>query len=351
MRILILNWGVAEEYSWQHSLFEELAFLGCHIDVISARKAWDPRGGKSYPREEKHDGLSYFRYYEDINTFKLNLESDVEFLLSSLGSKYDIVWTFHQANWKAGCAFAKKLNAKHVLVCEQAFRTSGHQYGQITDRWKEIQRTTDLIISWAPQDGSNEQKLGLKYLPFGGCFRDIESKYVGYGNKIKEPYGIYQGSLSSAFKNQERMVEDISWFLENGVVEKFIINGYPLNHESRNIIQALQKWKDRFHYEMLIGREAVLDVLKGAMFGYSPMKPAILSNFPYEAFGVGVPMYMPYIENAADFILTDKTALLTTLKEPNRYNSIRQNAIAYYNATHSVEIMGQRYYDALGGLL
>lgn len=352
MRILVLNWGVAKEYSWQHTLFEELAHLGCSIEVISARKAWDPRGGKVYPKDEQYEGIRYHRLYSDIPAFKKNLTNDVNFIVSSLGGEFDVVWTFHQANWMAGIEFAAKLKAKHILTCEQAFRTSGYQAGQLTDRWKEIQSTTDLIISWADQDKENESKIGVKYLPFGGCFKDIELKTVGYGIKLQNPYAIYQGSLSSAFKNQDAMFQDISWLLDKTPIERFVINGYPLTEGSKRILDNLQKrWKNRFYYEMLIGRETVLNTLKGALYGYSPMRPAILSNFPYEAFGIGVPMYMPYIKNGADFLMTHPTVLQNTIRNRDKYEAVRTNAMAYYNATHSVEMMGQKYYDAIRSVL
>ena len=353
MKILVLNWGVAEEYSWQHTLFEEMVFLGCEFTIISARKAWAPRGGKTYPREEEYPGIHYLRCYNDIAQFKRELKNDIDFIISTVGNKFDIVWAFHQANWHISKEFAKRLNAKHVITCEQAFRTSGFAAGSITDRWKEIRETTDLIISWAPQDKIHEKEIGVKYLPFGGCFPDIEMKWVGYGEKLVSPTGIYQGSLSPNFKNQKAMVKDINWLLESNIAEHFVINGYPLTEESRKIIKTLEsRWGDRFIYKMLIGRENVLDSLKGALFGYSPMTPSILSNFPYEAFGIGVPMYMPYIsENSADYIIRDRGVLAKTLKSRDEYNKIVTKAKAYYDATHSVEMMGYNYYKAIGDLL
>jgi hypothetical protein len=353
MKILVLNWGIAAEYSWQHALFEEMVYLGCEFVIISAKKAWAPRGGKIYPREEQYSGIKYFRLYDDIPHFKGNLINDVDFILEMLKEKFDVVWAFHQANWYIGKEFASKLKCKLVVTCEQAFRTSGLQSGHITDRWKEIMATTNLIISWAPQDEKHEKQIGVKYLPFGGCFPDIEKKWVGYGEKIKSPtFGIYQGSLSPNFKNQDAMVSDIDCFLENKIVDKFVINGYPLTEKSNQILKVLKsKWGDRFEYSMLIGRENVLDSLKGALFGYSPMKPAILSNFPYEAFGTGVPMYMPYVKNAADYIITEKEELLKTIKDRRTYVRKITKAKAYYDATHSVEMMGQNYYNAIGAIL
>ena len=352
MKILVLNWGVAAEYSWQHTLFEEMVHLGCEFTIISARKAWAPRGGKTYPREEQYPGIRYLRYYNDIPQFKRELKNDIDFIINTVGEKFDIVWAFHQANWHISTEFVKRLKTKHVITCEQAFRTSGLAAGHITTRWKEIMATTDLIISWAPQDAKHEKEIGVKYLPFGGCFPDIENKWVGYGEKIASPVGIYQGSLSPDFKNQDVMVDDISWLLENSVVERFVINGYPLNEKSREIIKALEtRWGDRFVYKMLIGRENVIDSLKGALFGYSPMKPAILSNFPYEAFGVGVPMYMPYVVESADYIIRARGPLLKVLKSRREYNKVVNKAKAYYDATHSVEMMGYNYYKAIGDLL
>jgi hypothetical protein len=352
MKILVLNWGVAEEYSWHHSLFEEMVFLGFNFVVVSARKAWEPRGGKVYPKYEKYEGIEYHRIYDDISHFKANLENDVELIIDMLGKKFDAVWTFHQANWVAGRKFANALNAKHILTCEQAFRTSGYASGAITERWKEIQSTTDLIISWAPQDKKNESAIGVKYLPFGGCFRDIENKWIGYGEKLRTSFAIYQGSLSSNFKNQEAMVGDINWILQNDLVKTFVINGYPLTEKSKEIIKTLKdKWGKRFHYELLIGRQNVLDALKGALFGYSPMRPSILSNFPYEAFGVGVPMYMPYVRDAVDYITTSKSGIQSCISSNTRYNHIIYRAKAYYDATHSIEMMGQVYSDAIGEII
>lgn len=352
MKILVLNWGVAAEYSWHHTLFEEMVFLGCEFTIISARKAWEPRGGKVYPKEEEYPGIKYLRLYDDIPHFKGNLMNDVDFIINMLGQKFDLVWTFHQANWLIGKEFSEKLKCKHIVTCEQAYRTSGLASGHITDRWKEIMATTNLIISWAPQDAKHEKEIGVKYLPFGGCFRDIEKKWVAYGVKSKYRFAIYQGSLSPNFKNQEAMVEDISWILHNNLVEKFVINGYPLTEKSREIIKVLQaKWGDRFHYAMLIGREAVMDSLKGALFGYSPMKPSILANFPYEAFGIGVPMFMPYVKESANYIIRDRTALIRTIQNVDKYMSVTAKAKAYYDATHSVEMMGQQYYDAIGAII
>lgn len=352
MKILVLNWGVAAEYSWQHTLFEEMVHLGCEFIVISARKAWAPRGGKIYPREEEYPGIKYLRYYDDIPHFKQRLKDDIDYLADLVGPRLDIVWTFHQANWYIGKDFARAVNAKHVVTCEQAFRTSGLAAGHITSRWREIMDTTDLIISWAPQDEKHEKEIGVKYLPFGGCFPDIEKKWVAWGEKLTDPIGIYQGSLSPDHKNQGVMFTDISWLLENNVCQRFVINGYPLTEESRKILDTLSaKWGDRFEYSMLIGRENVIDSLKDALFGYSPMKPAILSNFPYEAFGVGVPMYMPYVQDAADYLITDRNKLLKSLKSRSEYNRIVTGAKAYYDATHSVEMMGHNYYKAIGDLL
>lgn len=352
MKILVLNWGIAEEYSWQHTLFEEMAFLGCEFTVISAQKAWAPRGGKKYPREESYNGIRYLRWYEDIPHFKENLEHDVSFIIDKLNEKFDIVWAFHQANWVIGKKFASKLNCKLIVTCEQAFRTSGYASGSITERWKEIMKSTDLIISWAPQDKNHEKEIGVKYLPFGGCFRDIEMKQVGYGEKKMNPFAIYQGSLSPNFKNQDAMTDDINWILETNLVDKFVINGYPLTENSKTILNNLRsKWGRRFEYSMLIGREKVIDSLKGALFGYSPMKPTILSNFPYEAFGVCVPMFMPYIKNAADYIVTSRQGIISTINNVKKYLRITTKARAYYDATHSVEMMGQNYYDAIGEIL
>ena len=352
MKILVLNWGVAAEYSWQHTLFEEMVYLGCEFTIISARKAWEPRGGKVYPKQEEYPGIKYLRLYDDIPHFKGNLANDVDFILSMLNQKFDIVWTFHQANWYIGKEFSEKLKCKHIVTCEQAFRTSGLAAGHITERWKEIMAKTDLIISWAPQDAKHEKSIGVKYLPFGGCFRDIENKWVGYGEKVKDSFAIYQGSLSPNFKNQDAMIADISWILQNDVAKRFVINGYPLTEKSKEIIKTLQsKWGDRFEYSMLIGREAVLDSLKGALFGYSPMKPSILANFPYESFGVGVPMFMPYVKESADYIIRDKTNLLKVTRSLIKYNAVINKAKAYYDATHSVEMMGQQYYDAIGAII
>lgn len=352
MKILVLNWGVAAEYSWQHTLFEEMVYLGCEFTIISARKAWEPRGGRIYPKEEQYPGITYLRLYDDIPHFKGNLANDVDFILSMLNQKFDIVWTFHQANWYIGKEFSEKLKCKHIVTCEQAFRTSGLAAGHITERWKEIMEKTDLIISWAPQDAKHEKQIGVKYLPFGGCFRDIETKWVNFGAKNKNKFAIYQGSLSPNFKNQDAMIEDISWILQSKIVDYFVINGYPLTEQSRKILKVLQsKWGDRFEYSMLIGREAVLDSLKGALFGYSPMKPSILANFPYEAFGVGVPMFMPYVKESADYIIKDQTTLQRTVKNLTKYNAIVARAKAYYDATHSVEMMGQQYYNAIGAII
>ena len=352
MKILVLNWGVAAEYSWQHTLFEEMVHLGCEFTIISAKKAWAPRGGRIYPQEEEFVGIKYLRLYDDISHFKGNLKNDVDFIIDMIAEKFDVVWSFHQANWIIGREFAAKLKAKHVVTCEQAFRTSGLQAGHITDRWKEIMAETSLIISWAPQDAKHEKEIGVKYLPFGGCFKDIETKWVGYGDKKTKPFAIYQGSLSPNFKNQDAMVDDIGWILEANIVEKFVINGYPLTEKSKQILKTLKsQWGERFEYSMLIGRELVMDSLKGALFGYSPMKPSILSNFPYEAFGIGVPMYMPYIVNAADYIITEKEELLKTIKDRRTYVQKITKAKAYYDATHSVEMMGQNYYNAIGAIL
>lgn len=352
MKILVLNWGVAKEYSWQHSLFEEMAFLGYEFYIISARKAWEPRGGKIYPKNEEYPGIKYLRLYDDISHFKGNLKNDVDFIIELMKMKFDAVWTFHQANWYIGKEFAEKLKCKHILTCEQAFRTSGLQSGSITQRWNEINKTTDLIISWDPQDKNNYDKIGVKYLPFGGCFRDIENKWVSYGKKIKEPFAIYQGSLSPNFKNQDALIDDISYLLANNIVKKFVINGYPINEKSKQIIERLKVlWGERFEYSMLIGREVVMDSLKGALFGYSPMKPAILSNFPYEAFGVGVPMYMPYVVNAENYILIKKSDLQKTIESVETYDKVRAKAKAYYDATHSLEMMGQMYHEEIGAIL
>lgn len=352
MKILVLNWGVAAEYSWQHTLFEEMVFLGCEFTIISAKKAWEPRGGKIYPKEESYPGITYLRLYDDIPHFKGHLKNDVDFIINMLNQKFDLVWTFHQANWIVGKEFSEKLKCKHIVTCEQAYRTSGLASGHITDRWKEIMDTTSLIISWAPQDAKHEKEIGVKYLPFGGCFRDIEMKWVGFGDKKKDSFAIYQGSLSPNFKNQDAMVSDISWILQNNLVKKFVINGYPITEKSREIIKTLQsKWGKRFEYSMLIGREAVMDSLKGALFGYSPMKPSILANFPYEAFGIGVPMYMPYVKESADYIIRTPNILKTTIGSHKKYHSVVMRAKAYYDATHSVEMMGQQYYDAIGAII
>jgi hypothetical protein len=352
MRILVLNWGVAKEYSWQHTLFEEMAFIGCQFTVISARKAWAPRGGKEYPQEENYEGIRYLRLYKDIPDFKAKLKDDIGNVLNIVGESFDAVWAFHQANWHIAVEFARKINCKLILTCEQAFRTSGFAAGAITDRWREIQETTDLIISWAPQDKTNEEAIGVKYLPFGGCFRDIEKKTLPYGFKRAVPFGIYQGSINPDFKNQDAMFDDISWFLDRNIVDKFVVNGYPISDSSKEIIKALSKrWGKRFYHSMLIGRDNVMNALKGALFGYSPMKPAILSNFPYEAFGIGVLMYMPYIQNAADYIMTDPEQLREALTDSKIYDSLVAKAKAYYDATHSVEIMGQTYYETIGAIL
>jgi hypothetical protein len=339
---------MAEEYSWAHRLLEEMAFLGCQFKVISAQRAWAPRGGKMYPKRESYDGIEYFRMYPDITTFKAKLKEDIFQIWSEVlnEEKFDAVWTFHQANWYIGTDIAKKIGAKHILVCEQAFRTSGYAAGAITDRWKEIQSTTDLIISWAPQDKYNEKAIGVKYLPFGGCFRDIELQSIGFGKKKMAPMGIYQGSINPDFKNEEAMYGDICWLLEERVVEKFVVNGYPSGPSSEAILKRLKaRYGRRFHHEMLIGRVAVIESLSPALIGYSPMKPAILSNFPYEAFGAGVPMYMPYIENAEDYIITNREKLIEITQDERKYELIRNKAKNYYDATHSIEMMGDAYYQ------
>lgn len=353
MKILVLNWGVAAEYSWQHSLFEEMVHLGCEFTIISAQKAWAPRGGKTYPREETFPGIKYLRWYDDIPHFKENLLFDINRIYEKLNDKFDVIWTFHQANWLIGRQFAVLFKCRHVVTCEQAYRTSGLAAGHITDRWKEIMRDTDLIISWAPQDKQHEKEIGVKYLPFGGCFPDIEKKWIGLGDKRQSPtFAIYQGSLSPNFKNQDALKKDISWILGSNLVDHFVLNGYPLTDKSQKILNDLKsQWGKRFKYSMLIGREKVFDSLKGAMFGYSPMRPMILSNFPYEAFGVGVPMYMPYIRKAADYIVTSQQGIISTIKNPSKYSRIINKAKAYYDATHSVEMMGQNYYDAIGAIL
>ena len=348
IKILVLNWGMAEEYSWTHRLLEEMAFLGCQFKVISARRAWAPRGGQKYPQRESYQGIEYYRLYKDISDFKARLKGDAIQIMEEVfdGEKFDIVWTFHQANWHIGRVFADHLNAKHIITCEQAFRTSGYAAGAITDRWREIQSTTDLIISWAPQDKNNEKSIGVKYLPFGGCFRDIELFQVPFGKKKMEPIGIYQGSINPDYKNQDAMFEDISWMLGERVVGKFVVNGYPMSQSSKDIITRLKKeWGSRFHHEMLIGRRAVMESLSTALIGYSPMKPAILSNFPYEAFGASVPMYMPYIVDAEDYIITDKRRVIEATKHEGLYNVITNKAKDYYDATHSIEMMGDAYYQ------
>lgn len=353
MKILVLNWGIAEEYSWHHSLLKEMAALGANITVVSAVKAWAPRGGKLYPEEETHDGLHYLRMFSSISDFKNNLIGRMSQVLDKTGRVFDIVWTFHQANWVAGDMFRDVLGCKHVLVCEQAFRTSGLHSGLITERWKEIQERTDLIISWAPQDKKNEEAIGVKYLPFGGCYPGIEEKVVPWGLKWeKSAYAIYQGSVAPHFKNQQAMAGDISRILDSQVVENFVLNGQPVDDAGRRIIDELKnQWGDRFHYSMLVGRDAVIQSLRRAVFGYSPMKPDILSNFPFEAFGVGVPMYMPYIENPPGYVETNWKKLCKMIMNRSAYEAQVTKGRGFYDLNLSTEVMGLRYFNALEGVL
>jgi len=353
MKILVLNWGVAQEYSWQHSLFAEMALLGADITVVSAKRSWEPRGGKDYPETEEHPGLRYHRIFRDITDFKARLGEDMEKVLKVVGEDFDIVWIFHQANWIHGRKYTERLGAKQVLVCEQAFRTSGYQAdGKVTNRWKDIQQSTDLIISWAPIDKENEKKIGVKYLPFGGCYPGIEKLVVNWGEKWKKPYAIYQGTLTGNHKNQDAMYKDIKKILDSAVVDYFVINGYLMDEKSHEIVRRLKvEFNDRFRWELLVGRDKVFKWLRGAVFGYSPMQPYLLSNFPFEAFGCGVPMYMPYVKDRPDFVTGDWKELTNLLIDRRRYQLLVNRARAWYDMNLSTEVMGRQYYQALEGIL
>lgn len=353
MKILVLNWGVAEEYSWHHSLFAEMAHLGADITVVSAKRSWEPRGGKKYPEKDEYPGLRYYRRFEDINQFKRRLGEEMDPILRVIGDDFDILWTFHQANWANANFYRSRLNCKHVLVCEQAFRTSGYQAtGTVSDRWKEIQGSTDLIISWAPVDEKNEEAIGVKYLPFGGCYPRIEELVLPWGDKWKKPYAIYQGTLSGFHKNQNALYKDIKQILDSDIVEYFVINGYPIDEESNRILRRLNDdFGERFFHKMLTGRRSVFNSLRGAVFGYSPMKPYLLSNFPFEAFGVGVPMYMPYLEEKPDFVVGKWKDLTRLLEDRTAYGMLVNKARFWYDMNLSVEVMGRQYYNALEGIL
>lgn len=352
MKILVLNWGVAEEYSWQHTLFNELSEIGAEITVVSAKRSWEPRGFRKYPEHEDYGDLKYYRMFEDIPDFKTRLGKSVDEILSHVGNDFDILWTFHQANWLDSQKFLERLKCKSVLVCEQAFRTSGLQAGTLTARWREIQKTTDLIISWAPVDEKNEEAIGCKYLPFGGCYPDIEQLLVRWGHKWRKPYAIYQGTLSGFHKNQDALFSDIKMILDSDIVDYFVINGYPIDDNSKRILDKLSKnYKERFHYELLVGRDKVFQYLRGAVFGYSPMKPFLLSNFPFEAFGAGVPMYMPYLEDRPDFVIGEWKRMAQLCSDRSGYEKLVQEAKGWYDMNLSVEVMGQQYYNALEGIL
>lgn len=353
MKILVLNWGVAKEYSWHHSLFEEMVQLGAEITVVSAAKAWEPRGGGTYPYIETDiPGLRYFRLFSTISDFKANLRRRLPEVFAHTDTDYDIVWTFHQANWISAIEVLKEVKAKHVLVCEQAFRTSGLQAGAITGRWRDIQETTDLIISWAPRDKENEKEIGVKYLPFGGCYPGIDDLLLPWGHKWKEPYAIYQGTISGYHKNQEALMKGIKQILDAELVEYFVLNGYPIDKVSEKLLKDMESaFGDRFKYKLLIGRDEVFRWLRGALFGYSPMKPDLLSNFPFEAFGVGVPMYMPYIENPPNHLITDWKKLSQVVVNQKLYDRFASEAKGWYDMNLSTEVMGQEYFDALEGIL
>lgn len=352
MKILVFNWGVAEEYSWHHSLFQEMARLGAEITVISAKKAWAPRGGKEYPEIEEYPGLRYFRPFEDIGHFKRDLWKMRGEVFSFINFDFDIIWTFHQANWINAIKYLDEIKAKHVLVCEQAFRTSGFEAGDITERWREIQKTTDLIISWAAKDRYNEEKIGVKYLPFGGCYPGIEKLLLPWGMKWKQPYAIYQGTITGHHKNQEALLGDIKTIMDSEIVDRFIMNGYPMDKVSEKLLKiADERWGDRFQHKMLVGRDEVFRWLRGAVFGYSPMKPDLLSNFPFEAFGVGVPMYMPYIERPPKTVITNWREMMELVTNRKEYDRFVQMARGWYDMNLSTEVMGQNYFDALEGIL
>lgn len=361
MNILVLNWGVAREYSWQYHLFEELAFLGANIQVVSAQKSWEPRGGKVYPeRERSHKGVQYMRIYKDLPEFKEKILQDAP-SIASIGHRenIDIVMTFHQANFLAGREVAKRLGAKLVLVCEQAWRTSGLEAGNITSRWREIQRDCSLIISWSDVDQYHRDKIGVEYLPFGGCYPNMHLMPLTYkhkktltGYKGSGIVGIYQGSVGPHFKNQEAMEEDISRLLEDGVCGHFIVNGYLLDVTSQRIIRRLEKrYPTKFTHKVLVGRRNVLETLRYAMFGYSPMKPYMMSNFPIEAWGTGVPIYMPYITAPPDFVIKDYEQLKEVLADEKKYMEIVNKAIFHYSMYHSTASMGQNYFNHLEKVL
>jgi hypothetical protein len=268
--------------------------------------------------------------------------------------QYDILWTFHQANWANSQLWLKFLkNCRSVLVCEQAYRTSGfHHNNKVTGRWKEIQDSTDLIISWASVDKENEKAIGVKYMPFGGCYPGIEELVMPWGHKFKKLYAIYQGTLSPHFKNQEALVKDISQILDSQIVDHFVINGYPIDKRSEKIIGELkERYPDRFRHEVLVGRHKVFSWLRGALFGYSPMKPHLMSNFPYEAVGCGVPMWMPYLETPPNYIVKRWRDITRIVSHREAYEQQVQIGRQFYETNLSVEIMGQGYFDILEGLL
>jgi len=352
-KIIVLNWAISKETSWHWNLFKGLHDnYGYEFTVISGRKHWEPRGGGISPIYEEEKGIKCYRIFKSIPDFKESFNHRLKEVVNILSKdKHDLILCFHQANLGKAKKIQEKLNLPIVLIVEQAFRLSGIQNGAINDGWKQKIKDTDLIISWSPQDKEFEERTKVKYLPFGGCFSNIENYVKSYDEKKKNAIAIYQGSITDGFKNQEDFLIDIPRILTETPIKKMIINGYPLHPESKNIIDRLIKmFPGRVEHKLLQGRLNVLYNLSEAFVGYCPVQDSIMCNFPIEAFGINVPMLMnkiTYNVDNNDFFIKNIKNIDTLFNNKSYYEHLTNKAKNYYDKNHSLTAMCDKYHKEL----
>ncbi len=357
MNVLVLNWAIHKDVGWHWSLFEQMhRDYGMTFTIISGRKMWEPRGGFIADEHEYGEGVECHRLFQDIASFKKNLikiAPNIDAVRELMGQQLDLILCFHQANYLAAKVIKNKLNVPLVLICEQAFRTSGARAGELTPRWMDIQKTCAKILTWSSVDKGYEEITGAQYIPFGGCIEDIDYLRKGYNERIEKGICIYQGSLTGLWKNSDALAEGAAAILSNTPIQKFIINGYILDDKYRVMVERMQeRLGNSFEYRYIPERSNALESLSEAFVAYCPMRYGILANFPIECFGLGVPIVMPFIIQTDEFdYLSEINQISGLFADPDHYAEMVLGNYEYYEKNNSAEGLARHYYDALKGLV
>lgn len=351
MKIFVVNWALHKSVSWHWALFETLhEKYGYEFTIISGKKMWAPRGGFVADEYEEGKGIKCYRVFEDIPNFRDHLADDVDRLICDYDiADHDMILCFHQANFMSVKPIVDKTNVPLVLLCEQAFRTSGAQAGELTPRWKEILRTCEKILTWSSVDVEYEDATGAEYVPFGGCLEVYPSLPRDYDEKVKEGICIYQGSLTGAFKNCVDFNISVPRILERTPVKKMVIQGYILEDGYRVMINELKRrYGDRVEYRYIPSRAEAVEELSKAFVAYTPMKGGIMSNFPIETFAMGVPAYMPFIREHEEFKHMDRWQQIEYFfKHPGAYRDVVDYNRKFYLENNSCVGLADHYYRKL----